>query len=340
MADEENIDITTACPEEKAEANLCIQMTPPETCSKCYDDTSSFGETYAIDLRSQFLETQGYVTDTDPKFCSIANDRMCNYFTTNNGCCCVEIVQTYRKCLFDNVLIPSVPRVQAGSVACIDRCDYFTHNVAGAAAATEEGGDDGGSLGVIIGAAVGGVVVLLAVVFGVYYCFMKGGSGDDNGGGNGTNTKKKGKEKKSSLSTKKDDVEQGSGGGSGSDDVSQLTESNKHQNVHDGNVSDEDDEEHPMEEEEEEEGPKRPKERGINNNKNKKQQPKKTRSKAAMEAACDDYVGAVNSIEKVEVHSEELDRLKKKKERIKEWREMRKEGSSQSLHDYLSDEDL
>ena len=120
------------------------------------------------------MTTQGFVADTDPNFCEIANQRMCTNFWEKESCCCVNEVQAYRKCVFDKIIVPSLPRLQAGAEECTDTCDYNF------LVQTEE---EPTGEGVIIGAALGGAVVFIACIVIYCFCLRRKNANSDNQGG-------------------------------------------------------------------------------------------------------------------------------------------------------------
>lgn len=149
-------------------ANFCLQQTPPNKCS-CYNNTVTFVRDYPALLQRQFFETQALILDTSPEFCSTASDRMCDSFVENNTCCCGEDVQIYRKCLFDKVLVPAVPRLQAAVSNCTDSCDYKTYHM-----------DNGNNnLGPILGGVAGGILLMIFCYVGSKR-FMEQRSESDN----------------------------------------------------------------------------------------------------------------------------------------------------------------
>jgi hypothetical protein len=90
----------------------CLVETPVSQCG-CYEseDYGSFTETYPNKLEELFLTTNSFFADTDPKYCSAANSRMCDYVVENNSCCCGGYIETYRQCFFNEYLLSKYPSV-------------------------------------------------------------------------------------------------------------------------------------------------------------------------------------------------------------------------------------
>ena len=366
-------DIAKACIEEKTNANKCIQTAQSAACSSCYEDTITFEETFAIDLKKEFLDiTYSYSATTEAssdqqQLCDFVNIQICDYFAQHNSCCCVGLVQRYRKCLMDTVLIPAVmiSQLQPDEVAstattttghqhqqCNDTCDYLTHNHM-AIQLSEDPTESINNWNLIIGAAIGGIV-MLALGISIYR-FL---SNRNNDRINKQNEEGK-RSKKEDTSTKNGDVESNFAPqlSSGDDDVEQqqklespehFLESSAEDDMSDISGSSSSEYEATIEQ------PVIRKGRGdsygdqtqalsfssVEDGEEEaiKVQPKRTRSKAAAMEAAEDYVQVVSSIEKLIGYNENIERIKEKKRKIKEWRQLKREGSDESLLDYLSDE--
>ncbi len=133
---------------------MCINMKGPGYCD-CFD-AATVATQFERDIRSIFLSTQAFVAPSDPVYCEIANERICQFSESNHFCCCQAETEHYRKCLVETVLPPELPPPVA----------YETTTCQHVCIAVQE---EGNSKVVTIGAATGAVTVLVAVFILIFF---------------------------------------------------------------------------------------------------------------------------------------------------------------------------
>jgi hypothetical protein len=105
------------------------------------------------------MKAMAYALPADPKFCGEANQKVCDYYISNQSCCCQEETAAYRQCLFNEVLVPSVGLI---STQCFDTC-------------SQKGGGSSSGGGPGTGVIVGVIVALLILVgiCGATYIYLR-----------------------------------------------------------------------------------------------------------------------------------------------------------------------
>ena len=179
------------CEEELQEANLCV-LSNPDICASCFgeDLATSFATTFSTDVRQRIFSAVAFVEETDPLFCSVAQERVCDNYQQSQSCCCTTETSKYRQCLFNKVITE-----QFNKPDCKDNC-----NGGG-------GGKGGGSMITMILIAV---VAILATGIG-YVVYRKRRMRQTKGGGNTECDASDGEGNKSG-STHKDNIEEQSFG--------------------------------------------------------------------------------------------------------------------------------
>jgi hypothetical protein len=165
----------------------CLAETPASQCG-CYESENygSFTETYPDKLEELFLTTNSFFADTDPKYCSAANSRMCEYVVENNSCCCGGYIETYRQCFFNEYLLSKYPSViRANYCEATKSCmDDPSGNDVAAFPETQSpnsgGGGDDDDMTMIYGIAGGaaGALVLLGLL--MCFCCRRHTGGEEN----------------------------------------------------------------------------------------------------------------------------------------------------------------
>lgn len=156
------------CSNELSAANNCLQVSGDTAC-ECYEDINDFPTSFPSAMRVTFSSAQAFALPSDPFFCDTANARVCGVFKSDFACCCQDEVEAYRKCLFNKVLVPSIPTVEQ---TCEDSCSWNTITK------PNEGGSGGGTAAAIT------CVLLLLAACGAGYWYIKRKkqrNGHDNG---------------------------------------------------------------------------------------------------------------------------------------------------------------
>ena len=87
-------------------ATECLDRQKEGKCD-CYM-AESLETDYPLALFREFSKARLLLQDSDPGFCEKANSGVCSYFETHSSCCCTAEAADYRRCLFDNVFVPSL----------------------------------------------------------------------------------------------------------------------------------------------------------------------------------------------------------------------------------------
>jgi hypothetical protein len=132
-------------------ANICVQV-DPQACLSCFDPVT-FQASLPQKTSLEFYKAMADAAPSDPTFCDAANEKVCEYYTSSQFCCCQEETTAYRQCLFNEVLVPSVGLI---SSQCSDTC--LQEKGGG-----DSSGDSDGGAGVIVG-----VIVALLILVGIF----------------------------------------------------------------------------------------------------------------------------------------------------------------------------
>ena len=184
-------------------AFVCIQVTNPTECGCFAPDPTAFMSTFPADTQSAFMSSMAFTDPSNPQFCDVANEKVCQNYEANHSCCCTFETEEARKCLVSQVYSNQLPMPLMAP--CSGEC----------AVSSEGGGDD--NMMIIIGAAAGGAVLLLCVVFYMWWRRRRAASNDASASGKDGNEKDKKKSKKSGSNTSKgshskegdEDIEEG-----------------------------------------------------------------------------------------------------------------------------------
>jgi hypothetical protein len=164
----------------------CLAETPVSQCG-CYEseDYGSFTETYPNKLEELFLTTNSFFDATDPKYCSAANSRMCEYVVENNSCCCGGYIETYRQCFFNEYLLSKYPKVIVANYceatqSCMD--DPSGNDVAAfpETQSPNSGNDDDKTMVYSIAGGATGALVLIGLLM-CFCCRRHTGGEEDKG---------------------------------------------------------------------------------------------------------------------------------------------------------------
>jgi hypothetical protein len=145
------------CEAELFEANVCVQANSEDGC-ECFDP-GTFLTTFAKQIRQQFYSAMALVPVTDPDFCSVANQRVCDHFGVMQSCCCQMQTTAYRQCLFDTVLVKELPVPDD----CKDICERIVTPKYQGVSSSETTTDKSALLG------AGIFMLALGVAFFLYY---------------------------------------------------------------------------------------------------------------------------------------------------------------------------
>ena len=85
------------CVDKLRSANICVQ-TDTQACVSCFDSTT-FQTALAQETSLEFSKAMASAMPTDPNFCDVANQKVCDYYISNQSCCCQEEIAVYRQCL-------------------------------------------------------------------------------------------------------------------------------------------------------------------------------------------------------------------------------------------------
>jgi hypothetical protein len=144
------------CGEFVENAFVCLQVRGPMECG-CFGDISIFLDDFLSTTRENFLSTMAFVAPQSPTFCDAANDRVCEFYTTNQSCCCQAETEMARQCLVENVLSNELPMPLAEP--CKSDCSPKVEE-------KSDGDSGGGSGGVVV--AILFVLLLLGGGAGYY----------------------------------------------------------------------------------------------------------------------------------------------------------------------------
>jgi hypothetical protein len=136
-----------SCQTDVQAAFMCTQVQGPETCN-CFDNSTvdNFANQVKTEVAQAYMSTLSFLSTTDPDWCKVSNQKVCQTAEVKHSCCCQPELQAYRKCLVETIL----PAEAGVNTACQHSCQ----------GEEDSGGDVG--LGVIIGAVVCVLVLLLA----------------------------------------------------------------------------------------------------------------------------------------------------------------------------------
>jgi hypothetical protein len=148
------------CEAELFEANACVQANSEDGCD-CFDP-GTFVTTFAKQIRQQFYSAMAFVPVTDPEFCTVANQRVCDHFGIMQSCCCQMQTTAYRQCLFDTILVKELP-VPDG---CKDICERVV-TPRNRGISSPETTTDKTALPISLGAGI--FMLALGVAFFLYY---------------------------------------------------------------------------------------------------------------------------------------------------------------------------
>jgi hypothetical protein len=130
-------------------ANICVQI-DPQACVTCFDPVT-FQTALLQETTREFQKAMGFAVPSDPTFCDVAKQKVCDNYIATQSCCCQEETAAYRQCLFNEVLVPSVG---LSSAQCSDTCSQKEGG---------EGSSSGGSTEAIIG-----IIVALVILVGIF----------------------------------------------------------------------------------------------------------------------------------------------------------------------------
>ena len=126
------------CSAEFRAAFICLNTQPPSLCGCFGADVTTFEEDMQRTARENFLGAMAFAAPQDPAFCDVANDRVCQYYQTEQSCCCQAETELARRCFVENVVINEMPMPL--SAPCPNDCSPKL----------KEDGGGGGSAGVVI----------------------------------------------------------------------------------------------------------------------------------------------------------------------------------------------
>jgi hypothetical protein len=141
------------CVLELSAAAECVAIDTGATCAECFDP-STFQETFPDDVRTNLYSALAFVAELDPQFCAVANDRVCEAYTTNQSCCCPTETEVYRKCLFNDIMLNQFP-----FASCTDNCGESTSATVA----------KGGGMGLVVIIAVSVAAILLGCMGFFFY---------------------------------------------------------------------------------------------------------------------------------------------------------------------------
>lgn len=90
------------CDAFKAAAIECIASDSKGECSSCID-LETFPTYFPSSIENIFMSTQVYAVPGTPRFCDVANSRVCTEVGLSTSCCCQDSINLWKKCLIENV---------------------------------------------------------------------------------------------------------------------------------------------------------------------------------------------------------------------------------------------
>jgi hypothetical protein len=141
------------CVLELSAAAECVAIDAGATCAECFNPTS-FQEEFPQAVRTHLYSALAFVSELDPQFCSVANDRVCEAYIVDQSCCCPTETEVYRKCLFNDIMLN-----QFSIASCTDSCGESKSG----------SGAKGGGIGLVVIIAVSVVAILLGCCIGFFF---------------------------------------------------------------------------------------------------------------------------------------------------------------------------
>jgi len=149
---------TSPCQQQLQAAVVCLQFTPPGECG-CFQPGEDFSISFEEDTRRAYMSSQAFVSPLKSNFCDVSNQRVCDFYNTNQSCCCQSETAVYRQCLVENVFPLELPLpVAPETTACKNIC-----NVTGE---TNDGKKTGNFVGPV-------VAVILLIIIGVIVFYSR-----------------------------------------------------------------------------------------------------------------------------------------------------------------------
>ena len=144
------------CQQQLQAAIVCMQFSAPGECG-CFDP-DTFAVTFEEDTRTSYLSAQAFVSPSSAEFCDVSNQRVCDFYNTNQSCCCQSETETYRRCLFETILPLELPRpISFETSDCENLCS-----------SGGEEKDGGSNIGIIAG--IIAAVALIGALGAFLYC--------------------------------------------------------------------------------------------------------------------------------------------------------------------------